>query len=146
MNLVEKSQVIEAFKEEMQNDTYDKYWSILQDLIISVNKVLAKYEEIIRACRERNESNDFLETYVNFCHDVFDPLMNRREKNSIDTELCGELYCFLTVVNDQIKSVIESSQGSTCINYWPNIGLLPEVIHPLLLTVYITIKEQYFEK
>lgn len=54
LNLVEKSQIIEAFKEEMQNDTYDKYWSILQDLIISVNKILAKYEEIIRACRERN--------------------------------------------------------------------------------------------
>lgn len=62
---------------------------------------------------------------MNFCHDVFDPLMNRREKNSVDIELCAELYCFLTVVNDQIKSVIESSQGSTVINYWPNIGLLP---------------------
>jgi hypothetical protein len=41
-----------------------------------------------------------------------------------------------------MRAVIESAQGPTCINYWPDLGFLPSIIHPLLIAVYIIIKEQ----
>lgn len=41
-----------------------------------------------------------------------------------------------------MKSVIESAQGPTCINYWPDLRYLPDLIHPMLIAIYITIKEQ----
>lgn len=41
-----------------------------------------------------------------------------------------------------MRLVIESAQGPTCINYWPDLHFLPDIIHPMLICIFIIIKDQ----
>jgi hypothetical protein len=145
LEIVDKSLKNEEFKEEvLVNPTIKKYWKILQDLPQFMAKIVNRYNEIIIKLQDKNESNPFLEDYITFCNAVLEPLIENEEIKELNTDLAAEFYTFSKTINEQIKAVIESSQGSTCINYWPNLGLLPELIHPMFLGIFLTIKDQYF--
>jgi len=46
------------------------------------------------------------------------------------------------VLKNQFKSVVESSNGPSLMIYCPELELLPELIHPLMLGIYCYIKAQ----
>lgn len=54
----------------------------------------------------------------------------------------AELYHFVSVVCKNMEEVIESAQGPTLINYWPDLHYLPDLIHPLLMPIYVIVRGQ----
>lgn len=54
----------------------------------------------------------------------------------------AELYHFVSVVCKNLEDVIESAQGPTLINYWPDLHYLPDLIHPLLMAIYVIVRGQ----
>jgi hypothetical protein len=48
----------------------------------------------------------------------------------------------VSVACKHLEDVIESAQGPTLINYWPDLRYLPDLVHPLLMAVYVIVRGQ----
>ena len=51
----------------------------------------------------------------------------------------------MSVACRHMEDVIESAQGPTVINYWPQLHYLPDLVHPMLMPIYVIIRAQLMD-
>ena len=44
-----------------------------------------------------------------------------------------------------MEDVIESAQGPTVINWWPDVRYLPDLVHPMLMPIYVVVRAQLMD-
>ena len=51
----------------------------------------------------------------------------------------------MSVACRHMEDVIESAQGPTVINWWPNVRYLPDLVHPMLMAIYVVVRAQLMD-
>lgn len=53
------------------------------------------------------------------------------------------LSSFVETIEQQLNATLECMKGPVLINFWPEIEGLSKIIHPMLIAIYVWLRNQF---